>query len=722
MAGFEHGVFAIEPALTARLLEISTALDPGQGLHDLISLVHELGWSASPSHERSHPVELGPPLGSRFSGAPVPDWLREQIDRIAHALRASLQTERKLLQLEERLQMLSEGGFEGLFVHRDGVVIEVNERLIEILRAPREQLLGTELWRRCVAPTDLARVQQRMSEQREGTYVISAVRFDGSPFWAELAVKTLKSADPPLRLVGVRDVTENEQARRRAEESELRLRQLVNQAFDVTVFSQDEVIIDAAGSLDSLGLRREAMIGRRGTEFVHPSDVERMEKIQKTNSAGRVETRLLSESGEAIPVEVVTVKAPLGGVMVRVSGIRDLRPLRVLEADRRRLELQVERAQRLDTVGVLAGGIAHDFNNLLVGILGNADLLGELSLEPGQRELVDAIVSAGRRAKDLTSRLLAYSGVTSFAVSQSVHLGALITDIQQLHSFERSRGVRVELEVDPDAAIWGDKATLTQVLLNLISNGVEACAASHGQVAIRGRKISDLDARWNEALGATVGPGDWVLVEIEDSGIGMDGATISRIFEPFFTTKARGHGLGLASCLGIVEGHGGAIHVASIPGRGSCFSLLLPAAKPSRSVQPAPISTSPRIGQILVVDDEPLVRRQLRRSLELQGYETVEAEDGASCLALLEGMLPSLVILDATMPGLSGADVVREIRRRELALPIVLTSGYMDTALRDDLEPSAIDAFLAKPYRLQELLGVVQGAIHSRELTGRRRS
>lgn len=708
----QHGL-AQEPTLSARLLEIASSLDASRGLSELNSLLRELGWTETQGPERNHPVELGPHLALHFSSSLVPPQLREQIARLALVLAASAHREQTVVQLEERLEMLSQGGFEGLFVHRDGVIVEVNDRLTEILRAPRERLLGTALWRRCVAPADLTLVQKRMAEQLEGTYVISAVRFDGSPFWAELSVKTLKSSEPPLRLVGVRDVTESEQTRRSIEESEERLRQLVGQAFDVTVYSQGGIIIDAAGSLESLGLKREAMLGRKGVDFVHPSDAGRIEKLLEERSTGRMETQLVTQNGDTIPIEVVSVHAPLGGVMIRVSGLRDLRPLRRLEDERRRLELQMERAQRLDTVGVLAGGIAHDFNNLLVGILGNADLLGELSPGPVERELVASIISAGRRAKDLTSRLLAYSGINSFAVSQAVHLGTLIADIQQLHSFERSRGVRIAIDIEPDVAIWGDKATLTQVLLNLISNGVEACDASYGRVTIRGRRTVDPDARWHEALGATVGPGDWVLIEIEDSGAGMDAGTISRIFEPFFTTKARGHGLGLASCLGIVEGHGGAIHVASTPGRGSCFSLLLPAAKSAPSVHPAPVSKAPQTGQILVVDDEPLVRRQLRRSLELQGYETLEAEDGSKCLALLDTVLPTLVILDATMPGLSGADVVREIRRRELALPILLTSGYMDTAVRGDIEPSAIDAFLAKPYRLQELLGAVQRAIQS---------
>jgi two-component system, cell cycle sensor histidine kinase and response regulator CckA len=708
-----HEGLADRLALLSRLLQISTVINPEHGLKSLETLLGELGWSRGETLPHAHRVELPPPLGTYFCPFPAPPWLKESLDGVARQLVTRAQSKRRLAELEERTELLSEGGFEGLFVHRDGVVLEVNERLAEILRTSREALLGKGLWQKCVAPHDQARVVQRMSERREGTYVIQAVRFDGSLFWAELSVKELKRSDEALRIVGVRDVTESEQALRQLQESDERLRQLVNQAFDVTVYIQDGIIVDLTGPIEQFGLSRELMIGRSAVAFAHPGEASRVAKVIEERGTGRYETVLVVPNADVIPIEVVSVYAPLGGVSTRVSGLRDLRPIRRLEAERHRLELQMERAQRLDTVGVLAGGIAHDFNNLLVGILGNADLLSELVQAAPERELLAAIVNAGRRARDLTSRLLAYSGVNTFAVS-AVHVGALITDIQQLHSFERSRGIRVFEEIDPEATVWGDRATLTQVLMNLISNGVEACEASHGHVTVRAQRTMTLDARWNEALGATVGPGEWILVEVEDNGLGMDSATVSRIFEPFFTTKAKGHGLGLASCLGIVQGHGGALHVRSELGRGTCFSLLLPAAKRAPSVEPPPTEPSPPTGQILVVDDEPLVRRQLRRSLELQGYTTLEAEDGAACLRILEGVTPSLLILDATMPGLSGADVVREVRRRELDVPILLTSGYMDTNLRGDLEPSAIDAFLAKPYRLQELMAAVALAIESR--------
>jgi two-component system, cell cycle sensor histidine kinase and response regulator CckA len=621
--------------------------------------------------------------------------------------------ERSVEQLEERVHLLSEGSFEGYFIHKDGIITYANDCVVEMLRTTRDQLIGFNALDACVAPEDRPMVRERLAKQLEGKYLIHAVRMDGSRFRAEIAAKDVRTSHSRLRVVGVRDVTEREANLALLRESEERLRQLVDAMFDITILSQNGIIVEASGELNKFDLSREQMLGRAVFDFVPPSEVNRIARAFEVSRVGPYETVLQTLEGALIPIQVVGVYSHLNGVPTRVSGLRDLRPMKRLEAERHRLETQMERAQRLDTVGVLAGGIAHDFNNLLVGVLGNADLLLTLIQKPDERELLSAIVSASRQARDLATRLLAYGGRGKIAADVTLRVDVLVSDILRIHSFERSRGVRVHHEFGPETVVRGDRATLTQVLLNLVSNAVDACQESRGAVTIRARRIDTPDQRWNHAVGATVGPGDWVLLEVEDTGVGMDEATVARIFEPFFSTKAAGHGLGLAACLGIVQAHGGALHVRTEPGHGSCFSILLPACADSSSVPASAPKNPPLTAPILVTDDEPLVRRQLRRTLELQGYTTLEAEDGPTCLRLLENVEPGLLILDVTMPGMSGIEVTREVRRRGLTVPILLTSGYIEETLQDELVGAPVDEFLAKPYSVEELLGAVERALSS---------
>jgi PAS domain S-box-containing protein len=619
--------------------------------------------------------------------------------------------------LRERLDMMSAASFEGLFFHADGPLVEVNDRVCELVGYTREEMVGSDMLPRCVAPEDIPDVRRRMAERYEGEYIVTLIRKDGTRFRAELQTKQGHLGERPLRVVAVRDVTERERTNALLRESEARLRELAAVAFDLTVFSREGNIVDVRGATERvLGRTAAEMIGRPVFDFMAPSAVPAAQQMIEQNRLGFIDVMAVHANGELVPTHATVVAGTLNGLPVRVTGVRDLRPALRLEAERRALEQQVQRAQRLDSLGVLAGGIAHDFNNLLTGILGNAEYLRDRLTDRDDLEAARAIATAAQRAAGLTRQMLAYAGQRDLGRREPVDVDGLVRELRTLLDATLSKKAELELAIEPGSVVLGDRATLGQVLMNLLTNASDALGDGPGRISIYARPVREVDARWDAAQGATVGPGSWVLVEVRDTGTGMDAATRERVFEPFFSTKEKGHGLGLAACLGIVAAHGGAVLVESERGRGSCFSVLLPASEASdraRDARRAPAASRPC--RVLIVDDEAVVRAQLRRSLELRGYVVDEATDGKQALAALTAAhaeeRPDVAILDMTMPDLDGAEVLVRARAAGSAVPIVVSSGYLDVAVERRLPRGHFQGVLPKPYGPTDLVNAIERAL-----------
>jgi PAS domain S-box-containing protein len=648
----------------------------------------------------------------------APESIRAPLQSLLAVADARALEHEELLRARERAQMLSEASFEGIMIHVDGSVIDANQRVADMIGYEPAEFLGPETLPRCVAPEDLPTVLQRMRNRVEGEYVITAVRKDGSRFRAELLTKQGKLGARPVRVVAVRDVTERERTGEMLRESEARLRELAQTAFDLLVYSRDGSIVEVVGKVEKLlGFARADMLGRRIVELVTPAQRENTRSRIDGGKIGAYVSDLVSQRGEIVPVEVVAVQTTLDGVPTRLAGIRDLREARRAETERREFEQHLQQAQRLDSLGVLAGGIAHDFNNLLVGIIGGAELLALAELAPSDRELVNAILEGGQRAATLTAQLLAYAGRRDLGQREPIDLSALVNELRRLLGPSLSKKARLEVSIDRGSVILGNRATILQVLMNLFTNASDALGGEAGSIVVRVERVREPGERFKHALGAAVHDSrtPWILLQVTDTGAGMDPETKARIFEPFFSTKTKGHGLGLAACLGIVSSHGGAIHVETAPGQGSTFSVLLPAADAPAVAPDVRSRTNAAPGRVLVVDDEQLVRTQIRRMVEAHGYPVLEAADGRTALALLERETVELVLLDVTMPGLDGTEVVREARARGHRVPIVLISGYADFPLETRLDAGAYNGFLAKPFKLDDLLATIKSVLEAAE-------
>ena len=462
-------------------------------------------------------------------------------------------------------------------------------------------------------------------------------------------------------------------------------------------------------------------------EAAHPlGECPQMKVLVSGETLRGQEDYFRHKKGHLVPITCST--APIKGegqIDGAVLVVRDISEEKLADQVEREREEALRQAQKLESIGVLAGGIAHDFNNLLTGIMGNAGM-ARRAVQAGRAEhaatLLGDVLKASERAADLTRQLLAYAGKGRFLV-EPLDVCQLITEVSTLIRTSISKKITLVLDL-PEACppIEGDRAQLQQLVMNMVINGGEAIGDEPGTLTVRLRVEHFTERRERmRTEGFPIFAGEYIRIDVTDTGQGMDQETRDRIFEPFFTTKFLGRGLGLSAALGIVRGHRGAIGVRSEPGSGTTFTVLLPVMRtpytPARDVE----ETSPErqrsgVGTILVADDEPAVRALCEGVLAEAGYSVVLAEDGLRAVEQVKtlGERVSLVVLDLTMPRLAGAETARALRRVLPNLPIVAMSGYGDLEVMERFSGAQIDDYLPKPFSPEQLLAKVSGALASR--------
>jgi PAS domain S-box-containing protein len=452
---------------------------------------------------------------------------------------------------------------------------------------------------------------------------------------------------------------------------------------------RDLRIVSTGGAIEMLfGYKRDRWVGHTLYD-VMATDRSEPESIKQHQRALAGET-FSYQSVYLEKIVSVTIGPDIrGDKIVGVIGtLVDVTSLRALET-------RMIDAQRAESLGVLAGGLAHDFNNLLVAIIGNADL-GLRDTQPGApgRGALENIRNAGLRAAELTDQLLAYAGQGGVSSTRIVPR-ELVDELLRISAPTMPSNVKVELDIPATLAMRGDAGQVRQVVLNMIGNAREALDTRGGKITVTAKLIrhsggADVD----DVL--TPVTGSYIELAFADDGPGIDRETRRRIFEPFFTTKATGHGLGLAAVLGIVRAHGGGMRLVSAPGQGARFEVLWPA---TTTPDEQAVVVGPDARTVLVIDDEDLVRDVVARMIEDLGYAAVTAADGQTGLDIVERQAIDAVLVDLTMPRMSGADVVAALRRTRPTLPVVLCSGYD----RDRRGPVLADAYLPKPFRIEAL-------------------
>ena len=563
-----------------------------------------------------------------------------------------------------------------------------------------------------VHPEDVQKLEQSRQSGVEPDVPLRLrwIRKDGQIIWTEQLFTYLRNAEDRIVAVQgvVRDATtlvEAEEALRKASAS-VEHSPVVHVVTDLegTIEYVNAAFTRTTGYLRSEAVGQTARMLKSGS---HPQafyeDLWTTIKQGRT-WRGRIHNRRKDGTFYWEQATIAPVRDEQGRLAHFVAAKEDITEALEAEEARRRLEQQVQQAQKISSLGSLAGGVAHDFNNMLAGIMGYSDLLLATETDAKRQEYLRSILSAATRSSDLTRKLLAF-GRRGKNRAEPVDVTMAVQECLSMLQPSMNPDLALVPRLQEGLSIDGDPSQIQQVLVNLCLNAVEAMPKG-GRLEVSTRLIH-LDGA--EAEAHRLSPGSYVELEVEDSGPGMDEGLKERIFEPFFTTKTQkgeaGTGLGLSTVYGIVEAHQGVIEVTSAVGLGSTFRVLLPCGQLAKAVanpEPAPGRGS---GVILVVEDEPLLREVARAALESLGYTVETAADGRAGVAAFRTLRSQLqaVLLDLRMPVMGGREAFEQLRNIDPAIPVVICTGFGENEEVQAMLRLGAAGMLAKPYRIQQL-------------------
>ncbi|HBI14232.1 MAG TPA: hybrid sensor histidine kinase/response regulator [Desulfobulbaceae bacterium] len=639
--------------------------------------------------------------------------LESRVEERTAALKAEIaerrQAEEALRKSEERFRALYEQNPTMYFtLDGQGTVLSVNPFGAEQLGYTVQELIAQPVLQ-VFHPDDRVAVREQLQKclgqkDRVCSWELRKMRKDGSMLWVREAARCVQGGDgQPVVLVVCEDITDRKKADEALAESKDFLDKIIN-SISEPIFVKDRehrwVLLNDA-LCRFMGHERKDLLGKSDYDFFpkEQADVfwEKDDVIFDSGEANINEEQISDANGKVHTIVTTkTLYRDESGEAFIVGIINDI-------TERMNLEAQLRQAVKMEAVGLLAGGVAHDFNNLLTAVNGYSDLLlRQLGEDNPLRKDIEQINRAGLRAASLTGQLLAFSR-KQVVKPEVLDLNHVIRETEKM--LKRLIGENIELAtvLDPELGrVVADPGLIEQVIINLVVNARDAMPKG-GKLTIETRNVvlDDSYAQWH----VEVEPGNYVLVTLSDTGIGMDEHTLSHIFEPFFTTKTKGTGtgLGLATVFGIVKQSGGNIGVYSEPGRGSTFKIYLPQVEEEKkTVQEDSSALELARGSevILLVEDDETVLDLVSTTLKISGYTVIEAHNGREALKICEekGHDIKLLITDVIMPGLDGSELAQSIKAIHPNIRVLFISGYADSAIVQHgvLQPGM--AFLQKPF------------------------
>jgi PAS domain S-box-containing protein len=662
--------------------------------------------------------------------------------------------ERSLTESEEKFHTLFESANDAIFIlSLEGRFLDINRTGYERLGFTKEEMLSKHI-SEIVPPAISEKMRERFSQimkQGHSVFESAHVKKDGTMLPVEINARIAEYGGKQVHLSIARDITERRHMQEQLEQKAAEQNAILENAFVGIAFLKDRRFFWINGKLEQMfGYGRDEVAGLT-TELFYPSR-ESYEELGReaysllasgeTYNTERLMKRKdgsvfwCSLSGKAIDPAVpakgaiwilqdITQRRSAEEEIKRVNqnlenlvseGSRELKQtnkrLRAEIEERKWVEEELIKAQKLESLGILAGGIAHDFNNMLTTILGNLSLamLDVDRAAPVHRSLETA-ETAALRAQNLTKQLLTFAKGGS-PVKQTVAIGELVRESVAF----ALRGSRVKYDVSLQDGLWlveADEDQLVQVMHNLVINADHAMPQG-GTISVRCENCKLKD---NEAL--SVAAGKYVRIVVRDTGMGIPKDHLLKIFDPYFTTKQKGSGLGLATVYSVIQKHGGRIFAESKLGDGATFTILLPASDAvAVSRKPVENAVPSGTGKILVMDDEADIRQTACDILERLGYSAIPAADGESVIklyqeALLAGDPFKAVIMDLTIPGgIGGVETLEVLRELEPDVKAIVSSGYSNDPVMAEYRKYGFAGVVAKPYRVREFGEVVHRVIN----------
>ena len=631
-------------------------------------------------------------------------------------------TQRKLAEMallasESKFRSLSDSNVMGIiFCDFQGEISDANEAFLQMVGYSREELrAGVVNWRE-LTPPEQRWLDERALEEIAMTgrctpYEKEYLRKDGCRIAILLGAALLEGMTDRMVCFLI-DVTPRKQAEERIAEQAA----LLDKAQDaITVRSLEQVVLFWNKGAEHLyGWTADEVMGRNLGDFLYLEAAQLAEARRVTLDRGEWSGELLQRTKSGKEIRVESRWSLLRDASGRAKSILSIN---TDITERKKLEAQFLRAQRMESIGTLAGGIAHDLNNVLAPIMMSIDLLKLRTADPLSLEMLSLISTSAKRGAEMVSQVLYFArGIEGERIT--LDTSGLLRDLQRFVKDTFPKNIVLELTAEP--GLWpviGDATQIYQVLLNLCVNARDAMPDG-GQVTLSAGNVTVDELHAGEGIDAR--PGRFVVFQIQDAGTGIPPEIIDKIFDPFFTTKevGKGTGLGLSTSMAIVRSHGGFLQVTSKPGAGTCFRIYLPEAgeAPAGGRTVGSQELRPGAGElVLVVDDEAAIRQVTGQMLEAFGYRVLTASNGAEALEMFEAHRAdiSVVLTDMMMPVMDGLALIHALRKLDPEVRMIAASGVGVAAQVARATEAGVKYFIAKPFAAEPLLSTLTAALQS---------